>query len=120
LQFDFNKIGLIMAGSMWRYLDTGVDPGVDWKFPGFDDSKWGSGAAELGYGNMPITVLRRGEGTNANVTAYFRHPFQVARPGLFGQMLLRLKHDDGAVVYLNGEEIYRALMPQGFITPDTL
>jgi hypothetical protein len=35
-------------------------------------------------------------------------------------MLLRLKHDDGAVVYLNGEEIYRALMPQGFITPDTL
>ena len=33
---------------------------------------------------------------------------------------MRLKRDDGVVIYLNGREVYRDLMPTGVITAETL
>src|SRR6266496_4393275 len=59
---------LITSGATWKYLDTGVDPGTAWRGPGFDDSSWASGAAQLGFGDGDeVTVIRSGI-----VTAYFR------------------------------------------------
>ena len=42
---------LIARGSEWRYLDLGVDPGPGWTQPGYADSSWLSGPAELGFGD---------------------------------------------------------------------
>jgi hypothetical protein len=35
-------------------------------------------------------------------------------------LLFRLRRDDGAVLYLNGQEIYRENMPAGIVQPSTL
>ena len=52
---------LVPAGSAWRYLDNGSDPGDAWRSPGFDDSAWAWGPAQLGYGDGDeITTLRFG------------------------------------------------------------
>lgn len=40
-----------------------------------------------------------------NASAYVRVPFTVASPGGFDRLLLRMKHDDGFVAYLNGHEV---------------
>ena len=42
---------LVSAGASWRYLDDGSDQGSAWRNPGFDDTGWASGAAQLGYGD---------------------------------------------------------------------
>ena len=42
---------ILPAGSTWKYLDDGTDQGIAWTEPGFNDSKWKSGLAPLGYGN---------------------------------------------------------------------
>jgi hypothetical protein len=113
---------LVATGSTWKYLDNGSNQGSAWRGVGFDDSSWKSGVAELGYGDGDESGIV-GYGPNASakyVTTYFRHTFEVADPTAFGSMTLRLLRDDGAVVYLNGQEVFRSNMPGGTIAYTTL
>ncbi|MDA0811368.1 MAG: hypothetical protein O3C21_03100, partial [Verrucomicrobia bacterium] len=47
----------------------------------------------------------------ARHSAYFRHAFTTTEP--FTGLLLHLARDDGAIVYLDGEEVARTNMPEG-------
>jgi len=49
-----------------------------------------------------------------NASAYLRIPFQVADPGAYDSLALRMKYDDGFIAYLNGVEVARRNAP---ITP---
>jgi len=113
---------LVPPGSTWKYLDDGTDQGTAWRDPAFDDSAWAAGSAQLGYGDGDeATVV--GFGTDPNnkfITTWFRHSFQVADPSIFTGALLRVLRDDGAVVYLNGTEVFRSNMPVGAIDSLTL
>lgn len=113
---------LVAEGSAWRYLDTGVDPGAGWTLAGFDDSAWGLGNAELGYGDGDeATVVDFGGNPAArHITTWFRTTFSVASPAAFDELQLRVEYDDGAVVYVNGVEVARGNMPAGAITATTL
>ncbi len=105
---------LIESGSEWRYDDSGADLGTAWREPGFDDAAWATGNGELGFGDGDeATVLASG-----NITYYARKTFDFtgAEPP---SLDLRLKADDGAVVYLNGVEIARDNLPEGQITSST-
>ncbi len=122
LPSDLNSISLIPAGSVWRYLDTGVVPESAWTSLDYDASGWASGPAKLGYGTgNEATVV--GYGTNAAnryVTTWFRRRFVAEDVPVIDHLLFRLRRDDGAVVYLNGEEIYRENMPAGPVEAATL
>lgn len=117
---DFRKLALVEASGDWRYLDNGSFPGADWIVLDFDDSRWKQGRAELGFGNDPVTTIDGGPPNRRHITTYFRRAFEVADPAFYRNLLLRLKRDDGAVVYLNGQEVYRVNLPEGAITADTL
>ena len=113
---------LVATGSTWKYRDNGSNQGTAWRAVGFDDSTWKSGVAQLGYGDGDESgIVSYGPNASAKyVTTYFRHTFQVADPTAFGSMTLRLLRDDGAVVYLNGQEVFRSNMPAGTIAYTTL
>ncbi len=108
---------LLPFGSTWNYLDDGSDQGSAWTAPAFDDSAWASGPARLGYGDANVvTTVGYGPDSGAKYpTTYFRAEFDVTDPGDFTGVLLRLVRDDGAVVYLNGAEVFRSNMPAGAI-----
>src|SRR5688572_25842404 len=95
---------LIAAGSVWKYLDNGSNQGTAWVAPAFSDGTWKSGAAQLGYGDGDeVTRVSTGSATSAKaITTYFRRSFSVSNLSTVSQLLLKLKRDDGAVVYLNG------------------
>lgn len=104
-------VTLVATGAVWRYLDNGSDQGTNWVAPAFDDLGWSSGGAELGFSasNHQTTILSYGGvPSNKHVTYYFRRAFTVAQAGDFATLTVRLKRDDGAVVYLNGTEIMRS------------
>ncbi len=113
---------LIPPGSNWKYLDTGNAPPTDWKAPEFDDGNWDLGGAELGYGDGDETTTVS-YGNNANdkhIATYFRHNFNFdGSESQELQALLQLRRDDGAVVYLNGTELFRSNMPTGPIDFET-
>lgn len=101
---------LISPGSTWRYNDTGTDLGTAWRTVGYIDSAWGSGQAELGYGDGDEqTTLNYGPSpTNKYPTYYFRHSFNVLDKSQYGNLTMRVKRDDGVVVYLNNTFIYKS------------
>ena len=107
---------LIARDSTWRYLDDGSDQGTAWRDTNFDDSGWSSGAAELGFGDGGETTTL----SSGHITYYFRHHFNVEDSTGVEGLKLSILRDDGAVVYLNGTEVYRTNMPEGDITSSTL
>ena len=120
---QINVSGLALAtivptNSVWRYLDDGSDQMTAWRAPGFDDSSWASGPAELGYGDGDEVTLVGfgGNVTNKFITTYFRHAFVVTNAAAFTTLSVRIMRDDAAVVYLNGVEVLRS----GNITTGTI
>ena len=108
---------LVPTGASWKYLDNGSDQGTAWRASSFDDSSWPAGLAQLGYGDGDeATTLGFGpDANNKFITSYFRRAFNVTNASLFTTVTLRLLRDDGAVVYLNGVEVWRTNMPTGTI-----
>ncbi|MGE0822341.1 MAG: Ig-like domain-containing protein [Candidatus Binatia bacterium] len=76
----------------------------------------------MGYGDGDeATVVSYGPNSSDKyITTYFRHAFTVPDPSLYVSLRLRLQRDDGAVVYLNGAEVRRDIMPSGSISSTTL
>ncbi len=110
---------LVPQGATWKYLDDGSDQGTAWTSLEFDDSAWASGPAQLGYGDGDeATVVGYGPDVeHKHIATYFRHTFTVTAPSA---LRLRLLRDDGAVVHLNGSEVFRTNLPSGTIGSQTL
>ncbi len=117
-----SNLTLINAGTDWKYLDNGSDQGSPWTAVSFNDSLWASDPAQLGYGDGDeSTTVSFGPNSGANyITTYFRRKFVINDPASVSSLSLRLLRDDGALVHLNGSEIYRNNMPGGaigYLTP---
>ena len=115
---DFQKIVLVKKGSQWRYLDTGNTP-ANWTATEFDDSQWKQSRGGLGFGNDNATNINGASAETSRIATYFRHSFDVADPSFYKSLMLQLKRDDGAVVYLNGREVGRMNLPGGTVTAST-
>lgn len=92
----------------WSYWtgDLG-EPPSDWRSISFiEPSGWLSGQTSIGYGdaddNTILSAMR-----NQFTTVYLRHEFEVPQGEIPAMLHLRLYVDDGAIVWLNGEEIAR-------------
>jgi hypothetical protein len=118
-------ISLIAQGSSWRYFDTGTSVDAGWHSPSYNDSTWLAGNAPLGYGDPVATVVRCGPSptctANNYMATYFRRAFTLSNAASTASLTVNLRRDDGAVVYLNGVELFRENMPAAptVISPTT-
>jgi hypothetical protein len=101
-------VSLIATGAVWRYLDTGANLGTTWRALNFPDTNWPAGPAQLGFGDGDETTVIA---SNRQWTTYFRRTFDLPSPLIVTNLLLRLLRDDGAVVYINTNEVWRSNMP---------
>jgi MYXO-CTERM domain-containing protein len=101
---------VIPLGSVWRYDDSGSDRGEAWLAPGYDDSAWASGPAQLGYGegDEATTIAA---GTPRRPTYHFRRQVTLAGPVVAAN--LRVLHDDGVAVWVNGTPVFSKYMGNG-------
>ena len=111
-----NTLTLVSTGALWNYFDKGQDLSTNWVQLGYDDSSWSNGLAELGYGDASegrpeATVVNYGPNSaNRYPTTYFRRRFVVTNAAEFTTLSASLLRDDGAVVWLNGVEVWRSNM----------
>ncbi|MFT6783772.1 MAG: hypothetical protein ACJA1A_003713, partial [Saprospiraceae bacterium] len=115
----YSQTVLLDNGSNWSYYDNQNEPsdqgGNDWTALAYDDTSWSTGDAQLGYGDSDESTVINDQ----TETAYFRHTFSVADPSIYDAIDLNLTYDDGAIVYLNGSEIWRVNMPTGSVNYNT-
>lgn len=111
---------LISRASTWKYLDNGSDQATHWQAPQFDDSTWAAGSAPLGYSASQATTISYGGNSNdKHITSYFRQAFELQDlTDNFG-LNLEIMVDDGAVIYLNGNEVGRVHMDEGTVNYQT-
>jgi len=117
----FSQTTLLPYNSSWKYLANGSNQGTAWRSVSFNDASWTTGNASFGYGVSGITTTVN-FGSNSkkkHITTYFRKAFNVPDASIFSNFALNLKRDDGAVVYINGTEVYRSNMPTGTISYTT-
>lgn len=115
-------LALIASGDAWKYQTAGVED-AGWTTVAFEDALWGQGPSQLGYGDgdeaTAVTPFAA-NGTTRRITTYFRKSVMVEDPAAVTSVPMRVKRDDGIVVYVNGVEVYRSNMPSGVPTADTL
>ncbi|MBN1225983.1 MAG: hypothetical protein JXA79_03240 [Deltaproteobacteria bacterium] len=107
----------------WQYYYQTAAPVSEWK-NNTSGSGWKTGWSRFGFGevdengaNLHKTELFLGT-TPKPPAAYFRKTFDFADAG-YSHLKLLLLQDDGAVVYINGQEVARENMPTGAIEHDT-
>jgi hypothetical protein len=110
---------LIPMTNVWKYCQAGY-PGDGWqtaKYAG--DAAWPAGAALLYVETTALPAPKNTPLTLGQNAYYFRTHFQVQTNFTGAVLNLSTIVDDGAVYYLNGQEVFRLHMPEGPVTYDT-
>lgn len=113
-------IGVESEGWLYLYSDEGPGPDAKWYGTEYDDTAWYTGQARFGYGEKPELIKTEliSASSQKPPAAYFRKNFSVTASDST-HLRVMLLQDDGAVVYVNGIEVFRANMPSGPISHTT-
>ncbi len=117
---------LLPMDAVWRYnqIPGGLAAGWATTTHAVDGVNWFSGPALLAFDTTPAaipgTILTNLTVSADRVSYYFEREFEVT--GDLSSYALQIRHivDDGAVFYINGQEVLRFNMPAGPIGPATL
>ena len=116
--------GLVLVdyGDRWRYHDQGEDLGTAWREPEFDDRAWPEGPGLLGFETAPLPApgIQTPLNQAGQITYYLRKLFVFDRDPQGVTLTIDQVLDDGAVYYLNTNELGRPRMPGGDITFNTV
>ena len=114
---------LIKLDSTWAWDESGDDLGTAWRESNYDDSYWPRGRGVFAFEFDSVDFCGAAKDTTLSLgpmTYYFRFPFFVQHTsGRVTFSLVAETIDDGAVMYLNGQELRRVNMPTGPITAST-
>jgi acid phosphatase type 7 len=100
-------VRLLDFGARWRTVEADFTAERTWAAPNFDDRGW-----------TPVTAGREVTQSTGFVS-HFRTSFVVPELGRIDNCVLKVLHDDGAALYLNGTEVYRAHLPAGALAANT-
>jgi Lamin Tail Domain/CotH kinase protein len=97
------------SASGWKYYkgtSEASSPTTAWRQTTFSDTSWLSGQTPIGYGDPgQNTLLSDMYGSYTSV--YFRRQFTAQAGAIPSSLTLRVKVDDGCVVWINGTEVAR-------------
>ena len=117
----FSQEKIVSFGDEWKYYFEKKAPEVGWQNSNRITSVWETGVSGLGYGDKRVKTNIKGEVDvrKEGIAAYFTKTFIIEDPFKYLMYQLKLQKDDGAVIYLNGNEIKRIDMPSGKIGHNT-
>lgn len=104
----------------WSYEQSGTALDASWNQSAFDDSAWSTGRSVLYVETAALPAAKNTALKIGQIGYYFRTYFTLdAVPAKVTSLRTTLLIDDGAIVYLNGREVYRLGMPAGAVTSTT-
>ena len=111
---------LVSITNLYRFNTNDDLTAVNWTARGYNDTGWQQGLSLLYNESAALPAPKNTLLGLGRLTYYFRARFNFA--GTLGGVSLKLQTvlDDGAVFYLNGQEIYRLRMAPGAVGYSTL
>jgi hypothetical protein len=106
---------LVAMTNVWKYWEQG-DLGTTWSGPGFNDGTWPSGPALLYVETSALPAPKNTPLTLGKTTYYFRTHFSFPSNTAGARLALQTVVDDGAIFWLNGQELHRLGMAAGAAT----
>jgi len=115
------SLALVQFTDTWRYDEGGVSLGTAWRANAFNDAAWPSGAGLFFAKPAPLPAALNTQLKLGSLTYYFRRRFEWPLSQRPDALRLWTILDDGAVIYLNGQELLRIGLPEGTpVSHDTL
>ncbi|MCH2062139.1 MAG: lamin tail domain-containing protein [Roseibacillus sp.] len=112
------QVTYVEAGQSWRYrkgTSEASNPVDAWRMQGFsEDETWVTGTAGFGYGDSDDTTTLD-DMRNNYASVFLRKEFNLTGT-IPTRLEIRVYHDDGAIVWINGEEVARVSVDQGDLT----
>jgi len=105
---------LIPQRSQWKYKKGTAEPSspvTAWRDGAYDDAAWAAGAAPIGYDPSVSLGTTLGDMRGSYSSVYLRRKFQIANPNVFGSLSLEALYDDGIQVWINGQRVVNASLP---------
>lgn len=104
------------GASGWKYKKGNAEassPVDAWRSLAYNDSTWTAATTPIGYGTTVTcnTTLSDMKGSYSSV--YARKSFTIPAGQVKDQLTLKIRLDDGGIVWINGTEVYRTNMPAG-------
>lgn len=113
-----------LTNQTWKYEQSGTDLGTAWRATNYTDTAWPSGRALLAVEDngalVPLINTTLSLGTPQRSAYYFRTTFVLTNDPATISVVSSNYFDDGAVVYINGQEAFRYNMQAGLIGYATL
>jgi hypothetical protein len=107
----------IEMSTTMKYMANSSDPGggLAWVAPGFPEPGWGGGPYGVGYDSLgQASSLLNTVVPDGTSSVYTRVSFTIASSSGLKQVLASADYDDGYMVWVNGEEVFRSPeMPAG-------
>ena len=97
---------LVTLTNSWKYWQSG-DEGLAWRQEAYDDTAWPAGRAPLGHDTSTLSLPYNTPLTIGKTTYYFRTHFNCPTNPTGMKLRLQTYLDDGALVWLNGQSLYR-------------
>jgi len=110
------EVTYLSPGANWSYrkgTSEASNPVEAWRELTFtEDASWLSGDTPIGYGDGDDTTILNDMQGNYS-TVYLRKTFNVPAGQIPSRLLVRVYCDDGAIVWINGQEIDRVFVTDG-------
>ena len=102
----------------WHYrkgTSEASTPTDAWRAPGFvEDASWLAGQTSVGFGDNDDNTLLS-DMAGAYTSLFLRRVFTIAPGAKPSALKLRVRVDDGCIVWINGQEVARLHVPAGLI-----
>ncbi len=103
---------LLSMDAVWKYDQSNTPFGPEWYSTDYNDSAWSSGKGLFYVETSTLPATKNTPLTLGPVTFYFRTEFTYTPDAQETSLVLSHIVDDGAVFYLNGEELFRFNMDE--------
>jgi len=111
---------LVTMDDSWRYNHARLKIGPEWHKPGYKEAGWLTGGALLYVEGSSLPEPKKTPLFLGKTTYYFRTTFDNRHDPATVALQMKTIIDDGAVFYLNGQEVHRLGMPDGIINDKTM
>ncbi len=106
-------VNFLAITNSWRYNQTNTDLGSDWTAPSYNDTAWPSGPGLLYVESSALPAPKNTLLTLGPPTFYFRTRFTFNGNPTGATLILNTVLDDGAILHLNGQPVFRLGMDEG-------